>query len=177
MFILHVTKNNIDIRRLETLTSGAVGVFRVQFYFNADWNDLEKTVAFTDGIGEPVCTRVDELGICTIPWEVLRNVNRELKVGVQGTKDGTIILPTVWASLGKIKQGVTLGDSTQEPTPEIYNQVLEAVREALNKSQEAIDKSDEVMDLSQEILDNLPVPMTAEELREILTNTDIEQQL
>lgn len=149
MFILHVTKNNIDIRRLETLTSGSVGVFRVQFYFNSDWNDLEKTIAFTDGIGEPVCTRVDDLGICVIPWECLQNANKELKVGVQGTKDGTIILPTVWASLGKIKQGVTLGEMTQEPTPDIYNQILQTVQEALDK---------------------IPVPMTAEQLREILAS-------
>lgn len=158
MFILHVTKNNIDIRRLETLTSGSVGVFRVQFYFNSDWNDLEKTVAFSDGIGEPVCTRLDELNICVIPWECLQNANKELKVGVQGTKDGTTVLPTVWASLGKIKQGVVLGETAKEPTPDIYNQILQSVQEAIDKSQEA--------------LDNMPEPMTAEQLREILAGVD-----
>ncbi len=158
MFILHILKNNIEIRRLEMLTSGSVGVYNVQFYFSSDWDDLEKTVAFTDGIGEPVCTRVDEQGICTIPWECLQNANKELKVGVQGTKGGTVILPTIWASLGKIKPGTTLGESTQEPTPEIYNQILQTVQEALDKTQEALDK--------------MPEPMTAEELRNILTQVE-----
>lgn len=135
------------------LTSGSVNVYNVQFKFSSDWDDLEKTVAFTDGIGEPILTRVNELNQCKIPWECLQTAGRELKVGVQGVKDATVILPTIWASLGKIKQGVTLGEMTQEPTPEIYNQILQSV---------------------QEVLDKMPEPMTAEQLRELLESIKIE---
>lgn len=142
------------------LTSGSVNVYEVQFKFSADWDDLEKTVAFTDGIGEPILTRVNELNQCKIPWECIQTAGRELKVGVQGVKDATVILPTIWISLGKIKQGVTLGEMTQEPTPEIYNQILQSVQEALDKS--------------QEVLDKMPEPMTAEQLRELLESIKIE---
>ena len=47
-----------------------------------------------------------------------------MNVGVYGTKDEDIILPTVWATLGEIKLGTEPGESAQPPTPSIYEQLL-----------------------------------------------------
>ena len=61
---------------------------------------------------------------CTIPWEILDEPHRPLYIGVYGTKDERIVLPTVWASCGTSLEGTKLGNAAQEPSPSVYEQVL-----------------------------------------------------
>ena len=48
---------------------------------------------------------LDESGACAVPWEVLVSYGHPLMAGVFGEADGTA-LPTAWASLGVILEGV-----------------------------------------------------------------------
>lgn len=123
MFSLFAKKNVLAVNQREVVTSGSVNVYEVQFQFDNSWDGLEKTAVFRVG-EETVSTLLDETGICVIPWEVLQDAKRTLYAGVYGTKDGNIVLPTIWASLGEIKQGVNPGESTQPPTPSVYEQIL-----------------------------------------------------
>ena len=65
-----------------------------------------------------------------IPQEVLLESNVELFVGVLGTNISGIVLPTVWINLGKIEDGASLGSEENPPTPDIYNQILDAANSA-----------------------------------------------
>lgn len=133
MTILDVTKNNLEVlQREETITSGSVRVYPVQFKFNADWDGLTKIATFRAG-GKAISTPLDETDACTIPWEVLVKPGYILKVGVYGTQGTTVVLPTIWADLNTIEDGAQPGENAQEPTPSVYQQLvaqMEDVRSA-----------------------------------------------
>lgn len=123
MFRFYANKVILKIDEREVITSGSVNVYECQFQFNEDWDGLEKTAVFWAG-EETISTLLDETGLCIIPWEVLQDARRTLYAGVYGTKNGDVVLPTIWASCGEIKEGVNPGTSTQPPTPSVYDQIL-----------------------------------------------------
>lgn len=123
MFRLYAKKVDLEVNQREIVTSNSVNVYQCQFQFDNSWDGLEKTAVFQAG-EETVSTLLDETGICIIPWEVLQDARRTLYAGVYGTKNGNVVLPTIWAKLCEIKEGVNPGESTQPPTPSVYEQIL-----------------------------------------------------
>lgn len=126
MFILYAKKNILEVTQKETVTSGSVNVYTVQFNFNEDWNGLVKTAVFKVG-NNSAAVLLDDTNECTIPWEVLDSPMRPLEIGVYGTKDAEIVLPTIWANAGEVKQGTIVRESAIEPTPSLMEQLLDAV--------------------------------------------------
>lgn len=90
----------------ETLTRGMVGA-KMQFEFGDEWSGLSKTAIFKAGhITRAVIQEQWDGNICTIPSEVLEKPGEALLVGLYGTDaDKTLIIPTVWISIGAIKDG------------------------------------------------------------------------
>ena len=123
MFKLSVNKVHMSVIQRETVTSGSVNVYLVQFDFDSAWDGLERTAVFQSG-DDKVSVLLDSTNMCQIPWEVLENPRRTLEAGVYGTKNGNVVLPTMWAALGTIKEGVHPGESAQPPTPSVYEQIL-----------------------------------------------------
>lgn len=123
MFSLFAKKNVLAVNQREVVTSGSVNVYEVQFQFDSEWDGLEKTAVFRAG-DCTVSTLLDETETCIIPWEVFQDAKRSLYAGVYGTKNGNTVLPTIWAPLGEIRQGCEPGESTQPPTPSVYEQIL-----------------------------------------------------
>lgn len=123
MFKLYADKVKLQLIDSEMITSGSVNVYDVFFQFSSDWNGLAKTVVFCAGDTQK-SVLLDADNHCTIPWECLLEDDRALGVGVYGAQDSTLILPTVWENLGTIQTGVTLGDTSQPPTPSVYDQIL-----------------------------------------------------
>lgn len=123
MFSLFAKKNVLTVNQREVVTSGSVNVYEVQFQFDSEWDGLEKTAVFQAG-DCTVSTLLDETETCIIPWEVFQDAKRTLYAGVYGTKNGNTVLPTIWASLGEIRRGCEPGESTQPPTPSVYEQIL-----------------------------------------------------
>lgn len=123
------------------VTSGSVNVYLVQFAFSADWDGLDKTAVFRAG-DTKISVVLDATNRCQIPWEVLENRGRPLEAGVYGTKNGTVVLPTIWATLGTIKEGASPGENTQPPTPDVYSQILAAASKAEQIAQSVRDDAD-----------------------------------
>lgn len=123
MFRFYAKKVVLELNQKEIVTSGSVNVYQCQFQFDNAWDGLEKTAVFQAG-NDTISTILDETGMCIIPWEVLQDAKRTLYAGVYGTKNGNVVLPTIWASCGEIKEGVNPGESTQPPTPSVYDQIL-----------------------------------------------------
>lgn len=124
MFLLQAQKNKLTVIERETLTSGSVNVYSVRFQFSPDWKDLVKTAVFECG-GESRSIILNRSDSCSIPWEVLKQYGPKLYCGIYGSRRGEMILPTIWADLGPVQQGVRLSNDVTRPhTPGPYDQIL-----------------------------------------------------
>lgn len=141
MFVLNASKAFLNVLQRELITSGAVHAFRCQFRFSGDWDGLDKTAVFCAG-KDKISVVLGPDDTCDIPWEVLRNTCADLHVGVYGTRDDALILPTVWAHLGQIKPGASPGTNATPPTPDVYSQILSAATSAEELAQSVRDDAD-----------------------------------
>jgi hypothetical protein len=129
-------KGNIAnvIERPRKITSGMVGL-KAEFTFDSEWDGLAKTAVFRACDTKILLVGVDG-GEVTVPWEVLKKPGVRLSIGVYGTNaDGSIEIPTIWASACKIYEGVTTdGAPGTEPTPGVWEQLsaeIEELKEAV----------------------------------------------
>lgn len=148
MFKIDVKKAKPSASEVEPLiTSGALNAFSVQFVFNDDWQGMTKFATFRVK-GKPIIeVLLDDTNICDIPWECMAEPGGLIQVGAYGIRIGEdkhVRLPTTWINLKDVSEGVLFGTEGREPTPDIYEQFVDA----LNK---------------------IPKPMTIDELREILS--------
>lgn len=141
MIILTASKSCLTASRRELLVEGAVNVNIVQFVFSSDWDGLTKTAVFQAG-SDKYSVLLDESNEAPIPWEVLQNPRRTLYAGVYGTNGESLVLPTIWANCGVIKPGVTQGENTQPPTPDVYSQILQVAKDAEDVAQSVRDDAD-----------------------------------
>lgn len=153
MFKLHADKNKLALREREAVTSGSKNVYTVHFTFSADWNGLTRIAVFQYG-DRKISVSLDDNGDCRIPWEVLSSYGRPLMVGVYGAQDDTIILPTVWVSLGTVLQGASLGDTPEPgPLPEDWQEALNSKGDALGYT----DTGELGLYSGEELLSSVPV--------------------
>lgn len=123
MIICEVNKNHLNVRTRELLTSGSQNVNTVEFRFNEAWDGLAKTATFKTS--KKTISVLLNTNIIVIPWEVLADAGEILAVGVFGVSGETLVLPTVWGILGKVMDAAHLGDEEKEPTPDVYQKILD----------------------------------------------------
>ena len=132
MFVLCADKTRLTVRQREPVTSGSVNVYEARFEFSEDWDGLTRTAVFRAG---PASRSVllDDSNACVVPWEVLEHHHplTRLMAGVYGTRDGDVVLPTVWASLGVIQEGAAPRGDVRPPTPELWQQALDGKQDRL----------------------------------------------
>lgn len=131
MFTLQVNKNQIRVVKTEPMTSGSQNVYTVYFGFSEEWANLERVAVFATDVGadgpieQTVYNQIlDDNNRCFIPWEVNTLHNKHVFVGVFGTMDGNVVLPTIWVDLGNVALGVTTGLEIEPPTPTLWEQIL-----------------------------------------------------
>ena len=125
MFHLSAEKSKLTVLEKGIITSGSVNVFDVLFRFDNDWDGMERIAVFRVG-SERVSVVLNDTNQCKIPWECLRenDIGKELLVGVYGRIGENVVLPTLWASIGRIQEGTRLGDSALPSTPSATEQLL-----------------------------------------------------
>lgn len=123
MIICEVNKNHLNVRTKELLTAGSQNVNTVEFRFNEAWDGLAKTATFKTS--KKTISVLLNTNIIVIPWEVLADAGEILAVGVFGVSGETLVLPTVWGILGKVMDAAHLGDEEKEPTPDVYQKILD----------------------------------------------------
>jgi len=123
VFILYAERNQLIVKRREPVTSGSVNVCHARFLFSSDWEGLTRTAVFRAG-GESRSVLLDESGVCAVPWEALRVPGYRLTAGVCGRRGETIVLPTIWAELGTVLEGVSPGEDARPPSPDLWQQAL-----------------------------------------------------
>ena len=141
MFVLTAEKNLLTIQEKETLTSGSVNVSLVRFSFSADWDGLDKIAVF-QALGESRSVLLDHTNECMIPWETLKRPGANLFCGVYGTREGEIVLPTVWCSLGKTLPGTVPGEDAASPSPDMWELLLQQSQQAVETARQVREEAD-----------------------------------
>ncbi len=110
------------IEKPARITSGTVGL-PVEFTFDSQWDGLTRVAVFRAGCITKTVDATQEKGV--VPWEVLVRPDVWLTVGVYGTNDeGTVVIPTIWANVSAIQQGVTPSvDPSTDPTLPIWQEI------------------------------------------------------
>ena len=135
----------VDTRRAvvtnkELLTTGSAGI-QVQFTLSEDWAGLSKMAVFRLGDdGQKVDVVLDSSLTCVVPPEVLTLDGEVVFIGVYGHNgQGTVIIPTIWASAGVVKPGAEPETpASAEPTPAIWAQILDVAQGAEETATEAM---------------------------------------
>lgn len=119
MFVLHANKTSIEVLEKEIVTTGSVNVYQCKISFSEDWDNLVKTAVFKVGNDSKSVLLTDvgtdedtgeQFSYCSIPPQILDEYNRTLYIGLYGILGDEVILPTIWKSLGTVREGVIIGD-------------------------------------------------------------------
>ena len=153
---IDVYKANAVLRQQETITSGSQKAFKAYFNFKCEeWSGLTKRAVFKSGsVTKEVL--LETTHICEIPWEVLKEPNARLEIGVYGTDETGVVLPTVWVSAGDIKQGTEQSEESQSPTPDIWEQVTSTIGNPENLKTSA---KDNIVNAVNEVKDSADAAM------------------
>lgn len=130
MIKCNVSNVAIEITETETLTAGRVGL-ECQFTFSSEWDGLAITAYFLGSTTKAVVVNGDTV---TVPAESMAEPGYKLYVGVVGKNaQGNIVIPTLWASAGKIKRSP--GEEEEAtPSPDVVAQIQLMAMEALEKA-------------------------------------------
>lgn len=116
-----VVFNSVD------LASGVRGLM-CKFSFNAPWKNLIKNVTFRAGTQTKTILNIKDNEV-EVPINILEEVGSLLEVGIEGfSTSGRLIITTLYATIGRIKQGAEVDDI--EDVPEVWQQIYELAEEA-----------------------------------------------
>ena len=142
MTIVKVDAARAACIKLDRLTDGMVGA-KIEFQFSPEWEGLTKIAVFTN----PATTKdvLLETNECEIPWEVLSEKHKRVRVGVYGMDGTNIVLPTVYADIGVVFPAAEpSGDPSAKATPELWAQATDMAQKAFNTADEAVQVAAEV---------------------------------
>lgn len=175
MFVVNVEKNIAKITCMEPMTSGSSRVYLVEFHFSPEWDDLARVAVFRSG-NTTVDVLLDDDNLCVMPWEVVANPDVPVRIGAYGTKNGNVVLPTIWANTKNVLEGVTVAAEENPPSPDIYKQILDELsrlkEEVANAGKEyefghGLKKEDRTISVDMSTADNpdktLPISAAAVE--------------
>lgn len=108
-------------------TTGMVGK-KLLVRFNEEWEGLEVLISFWNDVDKMTIeigtAPVNEYLEVAVPWEILLNENKPLKIGAYGyTVDGQYIvtaIPTIWELLGYIRRGSDGNGQETGPDPTVH---------------------------------------------------------
>lgn len=114
---LDVAEQTLRLVSKQNIVADSLNYLTCKFTFSSEWDGLGKTAVFispTDAI-YTVILKDDE---CEVPWEVIQSPS--FQISVYGGDRITANLITVNVS----PSGYMEGDTPQEPTPDVYTQIL-----------------------------------------------------
>lgn len=146
MFLVAANTRQAIVGQKEWITTGSSGI-QVQFLFSSDWNSLAKFAVFRNAeIEESVIPiALPASGLTELPAEncAAEYVDEKVYVGVYGTDGlGHIIIPTIWVSLGVLKEGAAYeGMDPPQPTQDMWAQILAIAQNAGAENAAAAERS------------------------------------
>lgn len=144
MLTLTINERDITMSNRQTFRKGTVGA-KCKIVFTDFWSKYNKTIVFkptSKFIGGPFVVYATDMEIeVTIPWEVMSEVG-SFRIGAYGTADDEV-LPTLWSEYNEVEDATdTSGEAPQDPSPSVYQQILELTTEAVNISNSVREDAD-----------------------------------
>ena len=144
MLTLTINERDITMSNRQTFRKGTVGA-KCKIVFTDFWSKYNKTIVFkptSKFIGGPFVVYATDMEIeVTIPWEVMSEVG-SFRIGVYGTADDEV-LPTLWSEYNEVEDATdTSGEAPQDPSPSVYQQILELTTESVNISNSVREDAD-----------------------------------
>ena len=139
MTTIMIGKALATVTENETLTSGMINS-KIKFEFSSDWHSgISRTAIFTAGdVTKVVLDSYWENNVCSIPQECLEKSDEILMVGVYGADNAnTVAIPTVWATVGKIRKGYEGYEDVSTGTLPIWAQVQSAAAQSAQAAKDA----------------------------------------
>lgn len=118
---------------------------KIKFEFSEDWYPaLSKTAIFTAGdVTKVVLDSYWENNVCSIPQECLAKSDEILMVGIYGADNANVVaIPTVWATVGKIRKGYEGYEDVSTGTLPIWAQVQSAAAQSATAAKNAQDAAE-----------------------------------
>lgn len=119
----------------DEVCAGNVNVDSVKFEFCELWNGFTKTAVFHRENAElTIHVLLDETNTCTIPPEITETEGL-VYIGVFGDKtiDNEYIRRTTEPKAWYLKEGIAVSGKPSDPTPDIYAQLLQKLKTALDE--------------------------------------------
>lgn len=137
MLTLKIKEQNIVISNPQKFVKGTVGA-KCKVVFDPCWKNYNRTIVFKQSTkfgGGPITVYVPDMtSELTIPWEVMVKVG-SFKIGAYGTTD-ELTTPTLWCEPIEVVDGTdTTGKAPQEPSTNVYNQLIDIANEAVSVAQ------------------------------------------
>lgn len=123
---IQISNTSATVSSCIPITRGLVGSKIRLIFTTPDWDALTKTAVFRCGdVTKDVVDVTDEV---TIPAEVVSQPGESLLVGIYGTDGNSIVIPTLWADLGRVRAGAApSGDTTTVSTLPVWAQIQGAM--------------------------------------------------
>ena len=118
-----VTGANAVVENAPVITCGMVGL-PVELHWDESWSGLHKTLIYK--AGDIIRDQILDENSGIVPGELLQIPYRTLQIGVYGANpDGCVVIPTVWAQVGQIREGVNpVADPGTDPAIPVWQQLL-----------------------------------------------------
>ena len=133
IFNFSVNQDKISINSVNTaMFSGNVNYYRCSFCFSEDWNGLNKFAVFIKGDNNYVVKIIDNT--CSVPAELLDS-SAYVSIGVYASngQDNDYLrissnMVSIYIDVGAYRDGT----EPQPPTPDIWEQYIEQMQEAID---------------------------------------------
>jgi hypothetical protein len=130
-----VSDQRMKVVTAPTLASGGINEVKVVFNFCGKWDGFVKTAIFYRDIDKIYYAVLDENDICILPWEVYAE-DGTFYASVFGEKDDTRRTSTIVRY--KVGKGIVAEELLpSEPSPEVYDQIIELYQDTKTLAQEA----------------------------------------
>lgn len=144
MLTLTIRKQYIAVSNPQKFVKGTVGA-KCKVVFDKIWADYNRTIVFKPSGkfgSKPIAIYVPDMTAeLTIPWEVMAKIG-EFRIGAYGTTD-ELTTPTLWCEPIMVVDGTdTTGKAPQEPSPNVYNQLIDIANEAVSVAQSVRDDAE-----------------------------------
>ena len=121
-----VDRQIITRQDYESVVQDSQNYLYAQFSFSEEWEGTI-TAVFRGKDGQTFNVLLDESGKCLVPWEVLTQSYFEVSVFC-----GDLITANV-VKIFTIASGYAIGEEGREPTPDVFNQIIEKIDEIEQK--------------------------------------------
>lgn len=140
MIQLKATGRLLSVESVEPLTTGSVGI-PVELELSSDFDGLTAFLCFS---ADGVTAEYEVSDAMTVPPQCLKTNGVRLNAGVYAEDaEGTVVIPTVWATVGTVCKGTTIsGAGPLDPAPTWVQDVIETSEETQAIAQSVRDDAD-----------------------------------